>query len=304
MASYMPPIHMPLESKWRHYPTYIYSRNYGYGINYYQPMIDYMDTKRLASRSCSPHYEKRLELPELPWSDGRVLWEDKKVQPYTRDDLIKYAIDAEDEARSHLSHFKIANRSDFSLAKTVQASRVTKEIFPRTGKDQKRLAMPLMFAGTRGHSELVEEMQREARSDIKLRALKDVQMMTEVNDALEHSKSLRGKSARSIEFHLRAEALKNLSKSQELADIRKFQRETVHTLLDDTAHGRLMNERAKALIDEAKLTQPLNALSRELRGFEQKSSNYFLDQRYRDRARRELLYGCRGCEYYNVKRGR
>lgn len=105
MAGYMPPIHMPLEPKWRHYPTYIYSSNYGYGINYYQPMIDYMDTKRLISRS--PELERRIELPELPWSDGRVLWEDRRVQPYTRDDLIKYAIDAEDEARDHLSRFKV-----------------------------------------------------------------------------------------------------------------------------------------------------------------------------------------------------
>ncbi|KYQ51217.1 Paramyosin [Trachymyrmex zeteki] len=274
---YMPPNHMPLESKWRHYPTYIYSRNYGYGINYYQPMIDYIDSKRIASKSSVAELERRIELPELPWSDSRVLWEDKKVQPYTRDDLIKYAIDAEDEARDHLSRFKIANRSDFSLAKTVQASRVTKEIFPRTGKDLKRLPMPLMFASTRAHSE-VKEIQQEAMSNIKLQALKDVQMMTEVNDALKHAKSFHGKSAKAIEFHLRTEALKNLSKSQELADIRKFQKETAHSLWDDTVHSRLMNERAKVLIDEDKLTQPFNTLSRELRGFEQKSSNYFLDK--------------------------
>lgn len=180
---------------------------------------------------------------------------------------------------------------------------MTKEIFPRTGKDLKRLPMPLMFASTRARSE-VKDIQQEAMSNIKLQALKDVQMMTEMNDELEHSKSLRGKSAKAIEFHLRTEALKNLSKSQELANIRKFQRETVHSLWDDTARDRLMNERAKTLIDEDRLTQPLDTLSRELRGFEQKSSNYFLDKRYQDRARRELLNGCRGCEYYNVKRGR
>lgn len=199
---------------------------------------------------------------------------------------------------------KIANRSDFSLAKTVHASRVTKEILPRTGEKLTRLPTPLMFAThVRTRSE-AKKIQQEAFSDIKLQALKDVQAMTEVQDALDHGKSLRGKSARSIEFQLRAEALKNLSKSQELADIRKFQRETVHFLWDDKEHGRLMDERTKALIDVDKLTQPLNLLSRELRGFEQKSNNYFLDKRYRDRAKREFLYDCRGCEYYNVKRGR
>lgn len=107
MAGYMPPIHMPLESKWRHYPTYIYDRNYSYGINYYQPMIDYIDTKQRISRSTLSKFERRIELPELPWSDGSVLWEDKRVQPYTKDNLIKYAINAEDEARDHLSRFKV-----------------------------------------------------------------------------------------------------------------------------------------------------------------------------------------------------
>jgi len=108
MTGYSPPIHMPLESKWRHYPTYIYDKNYGYGMNYYQPMIDYIDTKQRTPRSTlESKFERRIELPELPWSDGRILWEDKKVQLYTKDNLIKYAINAEDEARDHLSHFKV-----------------------------------------------------------------------------------------------------------------------------------------------------------------------------------------------------
>lgn len=141
-------------------------------------------------------------------------------------------------------------------------------------------------------------------SDIKMQALKDVQMMTEGRDVLEHGRSLRGKSARAIGYQLVTESLKKLSKSDELADVRKVQKETVQTLLGDRAHGgRLIVERTKALLDEDKLMQPLDKLSKELRGFEQKSSDYFLDKRYRDRARRELLYNCRGCEYY-VKRGR
>lgn len=163
--------------------------------------------------------------------------------------------------------------------------------------------MPLMFASSRARSE-IKEVQREAVKDIKLRALKDVQMMTQVHDVLEHGKSLRGKSAKAIELQLTTEAMKNLAKSQQLADIRKFQRETVHSLWDDETRVKLMEERTKSLIDEDKLTQPLDTLSRELRGYEQKSSNYFLDKRYQKRMRQELLHGCRGCEYYNLKRGK
>lgn len=181
---------------------------------------------------------------------------------------------------------------------------MTKEILPRTGEHLKRLPMPLMFPGVRARSEMREIQRQETIDDMKMQSLRDVQTMGEVQDALEHAKNLRGKSAKAIEFQLRLDAMKNLTKSQELADIRKFQRETVHSFWDEKAHGRLMHERTKALIDEEKLTQPLDALSKELRGYEQKSSNYFLDKRYRNRARRELLDGCRGCEYYNVKRGR
>lgn len=161
--------------------------------------------------------------------------------------------------------------------------------------------MPLLFASSRARSE-AKEIRREALKDIKQQSLKDIQVMSEVHDTMKHGKSLRGKSARAIEFQLRTEALKNLWKSQELADIRKCQREAV--LWDDRVHGRMLEEKTKALIDENKLMQPLDSLSRELRGYEQKSSNYFLDKRYRDQARQELLHGCRGCEYYNVKRGR
>lgn len=202
---------------------------------------------------------------------------------------------------------KIANRSDFSLAKTVHASRVTKEIFPRTGEDLKRLPMPLMFADNRAvrSPREVKENQREI-NDIKMQALRDIQSLNEVQDTLKHVKHLRGKSAKAIEFQLRTEAMRNLTKSQELADIRKFQKETVHNLceVNDRAYSRLLNEKAMDLIDEEKLIRPLDMLSKELRGYEQKSSDYFLDKRYRDRSRRDLLYGCRGCEYFNVKRNR
>lgn len=163
--------------------------------------------------------------------------------------------------------------------------------------------MPLMFPSTRARARSeAKEMRQETMSDFKLQALKDVQQTKNVHDLLEHGKSLRCRSAKAIEFQLRTEALKNLSKSQTVADMQQFQRGAVNPLWGAEAHGRLILERTKTLIDENKLTQPLNLLSQELRGYEQKSSNYFLDKRYQDRARRQLLNGCRGCEYYNVNK--
>lgn len=291
MSGYTPSMYVPLEPKWKHWPTYIYDRNYSCGMNYYQPMLEYLD--RQGRNTSSRDYRGwRSEPPELPWSDGRVLWEDKPVEPYSRHELIKRAIDAEDEAREHLSHFKIANRSDFSLSKTAQASHVTREVFPRKLEEIRLRPLPLLVESARIRSE-ARKIQREM-ADIDLQSLKDVQNMSDVQDAFDHGKSLRGKSAKAIEFHLRAEALKNLSKSQELADIRKFQRENLSVLWDGREHLRLMDERTRNLIDEDRLTAPLNCLSRELKGYEEKSSNYFLNKRYQRLLRPERLYGCLG----------
>ncbi|XP_046141282.1 paramyosin, short form-like isoform X1 [Osmia bicornis bicornis] len=288
MAGYLPPMYVPSEPKWKHWPTYIYDKNYSCGVNYYQPMLDYIERQGRSNYRSS----RMSEPPELPWSDGRVLWEDKPVEPYSRHELIRRAIDAEDEARDHLSHFKIANRSDFSLSKTAQASHVTREVFPRKLEEVRLRSLPLLV-----QSAVVRNRARQIQRDmanIEFQSLKDIQNMSEVQDALDHGRSLRGKSAKAIEFHLRAEALKNLTRSQELADIRKYQRENMSVLWDGRDHLRLMEQRTRNLIDEDKLTAPLNNLSRELRGYEEKSSNYFLNKRYQRLLRPARLYGCLG----------
>lgn len=101
MANYTPQTSVPLTSKWHHWPTYIYDQNYGYGMNYYQPMIDYIDKKTYATN------DRRIEIPELPWNNGRIFWEDKPIRLYSRNELMKLSIDAEHQARDHLLQFKV-----------------------------------------------------------------------------------------------------------------------------------------------------------------------------------------------------
>lgn len=103
MSGDVPLSHMPLDTKWKKsHPTTVYDKNYSYGINYYQPMIDYIDQK-------SRNVVKNPEYPEMPWSDERLLWERKRVLPYTAEELIQHAMEAEDQAKDHLSHFKVCN---------------------------------------------------------------------------------------------------------------------------------------------------------------------------------------------------
>ncbi|CAD1469877.1 unnamed protein product [Heterotrigona itama] len=282
-----PLTYIPAEPRWKHWPTYIYDKNYSYGVNFYQPMLEYIDRQGRSSSLTSDYRSHRSELPELPWSDGRALWENRPVERYPRHELIKRAIDAEDEARDHLSHFKIANRSNFSLSKVAQASHVTREIFPRKPEEIKRPSNLFLLL----ESARVRSLREMANIDIQ--SLRDAQVISEIQDTLSRGKSLRGKSARAIGFHLTAESLKKLNRSQELADIRK-ETASANYLLDGRDRLRILEERTKYLLDEDNLIAPLNSLSRELKGYEEKSSNYFLDKRYRHPTRPRRLYGCLG----------
>ncbi|KAH0539553.1 hypothetical protein KQX54_005496 [Cotesia glomerata] len=262
MSGDVPLSHMPLDTKWKKsHPTTIYDKNYSYGINYYQPMIDYIDKK-------SQNVTKNPEYPEMPWSDERLLWERKRVLPYTAEELIQHAMEAEDQAKDHLSHFKIAKRSDFSLRKAVEATHVSKDLLPsnidettKSLRNERPIPLDVTMA------------------DLMVQTVRNNEKMRHVKQALDHSVRLRGKSARAIEFELRAETAKNLSGTTELADIRKYQREAMQAMWDERDHVRMMEDRAKLLKDEEmRLTQPLDELTNELKELDIRSSNYYMDK--------------------------
>lgn len=167
----------------------------------------------------------------------------------------------------------------------MQASRLSKEVF-----SSRFDAEATTFLIRRAVSEPRElEPEPEEMAELRSRALKDVQTDAEVREAFHHGKSLRGKSAKAIEYQLKTNALMNLSRSEELADIRKYQREAVHVVHDEAEHHRLMDERIKNLTDMEKMTEPLVALSQEMKCFEKKSSNYFTEKRLGDLCRLLVL---------------
>lgn len=177
------------------------------------------------------------------------------------------------------------------MSKTAQASHVTRDVFPRRLETIRASPSLLILESARIRSQ-VRDLQRQLAA-IDLQCLREMQEMTEARTVADQVNNLRGKSAKAIEFYLRAEAMKNLNKSQELADIRKAQ------LLDSAIwEGRQQLRYSRALarniLDEEKLIAPLDSLSKELKGYEKKSSNYYLDKRYRDPTRPSRLYGCLG----------
>lgn len=168
---------------------------------------------------------------------------------------------------------------------------MTRDVFPRRLETVRASPSLLLLESSRIRSQ-VRDLQRQLAA-IDLQCLREMQELAEARTVAGQVQNLRGKSAKSIEFHLRAEAMKNLNKSKELADIRKAQ------LLDSAIWEgqqqlRYSRELAKSILDEERLIAPLDSLSKELKGYEQKSSNYFLNQRYRDPTRPRRLYGCLG----------
>lgn len=116
-------------------------------------------------------------------------------------------------------------------------------------------------------------------ADLSVQNIRNMQMIKDVKQALETGKRLRARSAKSIEFHLKADALKNLSRSQEEADIRKQQRETMNALQEEREIESSMHERARRFYKTEEDFERLDELTDELKTLECKSNNYFSDKR-------------------------
>lgn len=233
-------------------PTHLYEDNYGYAFNFYQPMIEYLDIK-----------DKKLkpkEYPHLPWNNERGLdrYSSRNlVRSYTEQDIYKLAEKAEKQAKEDLKTFKIAKRTNFSLSKSASASLVTKHI--------KQLTLKRVKSQDR-----IEDMAEDGLF------LEDGNLTDQQTFAQEF---LRGKSAKGIEAHILAESLRNIS-SNTGTDIKAFQRRAKLSTHDSQEHTHLMEQRQKIQKEETSITQPLDELKKQLKGFNKKTSEYFEEKRY------------------------
>lgn len=107
----------------RRLPPDIYEDNYAYLINYYQPMIDYLDAKE---RGGSP------KPPTLPWLCERWMnkYDTRKpIKPYDESRLPELTKKAETRARKYLPDYRAdMKRSCFSIIQTAEAARVEEHL--------------------------------------------------------------------------------------------------------------------------------------------------------------------------------
>lgn len=197
----MPPVKVPNYSKWNKPPTAIYEDNYGYGINFYQPMIDYISNKGQGVATKPPH---------LPWNNERGLDKyrfDTPIKAYSEEDVSRYSHEIAEQAKRDLNTFNISKRSPFSVIQTAAAANVTKHVGAEsiTTKTNKKKVEREKFKVERQ-----KKRMNEIEKELELYE-KEVNVGAELRGK---AKLYRGKSAKAIAQTLLGESRKNVAEDR------------------------------------------------------------------------------------------
>ncbi|XP_060519441.1 paramyosin, short form-like [Cylas formicarius] len=236
------------KSKWQP-KTQCYEYNYGTGMNFYQPMVDYIEEKRPGTK---------IRFPHLPWS--AELDPSSATRSYSEQELTRVSRKTEASAQRTLRKSRSHASSAFLLAETASAARITTKI-----KTEQRKKKALVREIKKLQGQMKDEIEYDPEHDKVIE-----------RELMAQQKFLRGKSAKSIEAQLLAGSRKVIAEAVEL-DSRKSE----VACISRTTHGRhfeLMDERMQAKLERS-FAEPLEDLSRDLRGFDRKTTHYFIDQR-------------------------
>ncbi|XP_036338221.1 paramyosin, short form-like [Rhagoletis pomonella] len=187
-------------SRTRH-PAHTYEDNYGYTMNFYQPMLDYLDAKT-----------KKLNVdpPHLPWSSERGLRQYRPSNPvrrYDPDEVLRLSRACAHRADEILLDFRVKKRTPFSVIKLADAARVHKHIEPDSVVDRSR-------ERRRRRQQDLEDLIRQDT----IRILQRIRRMELDNDVSrmtdEFKRSIRGKSATAIAQALISESERNIKSAK------------------------------------------------------------------------------------------
>lgn len=266
-------------SRTRHLATHAYEDNYGYTMNFYQPMLDYLDakTKKL-----------NVDLPHLPWSSERGLRQYRPSNPvrrYDTDEVLRLSRACAQRADEILLDFRVRKRTPFSVIKLADAARVHKHIEPDTVVERSR-------ERRRRRQQDLEDIIRQ--DTIKL--LQRIRRMELDNDCSrmtdEFKRSIRGKSATAIAQALISESERNIkcSKREEedfLAQTLVRASRAASRARSGSPEGRisshayhieLMDERLVDKLDH-RVSSSLHNVKRQLSTLNQKTVEFYADSR-------------------------
>lgn len=255
-----------------------YEDNYGYTMNYYQPMIDYLDAKA-----------KRLNVspPHLPWTSERGLKQyrpSNTIRQYNTDDIIRLSRSVAARADEILLDFRVKKRSPFSVVKLVDAARVTKHIAPDSILERRR--------------ERSRRRQREFEDQIRQDTIKILarirRMELETGEmSKDFKRSIRGKSASAIAKALLSESERSMKQtrseeenfmsqamvrsSRAASRMRSISPEGGR-LSTHTYHLEFMDDRMVDKLDH-RVSSSLHNVKRQLSSLNQKTVEFYADSR-------------------------
>lgn len=253
-------------------PTSIYEDNYGYTINYYQPMIDYLDAKQRGVH---------LQYPHLPWSNERALSKyrpSNSVPKYTDQEIVKYSKEAYDHAKSRerdLEDYRIIKRTPLAVIKSAVGSRLLKHIHTSTIEDKTHRKLQEREDERR----IVTAMEDIEHMKAKFNTHKDIELSQGLKSAI------RGKTASQITAAILAESEKNIQglKNEQNLEIETSRRRrgvSEARIIHRTAHFELIDDRMIDHLDTS-VSSSLSDVKRQLHSFNQRSSDLYHDSRWR-----------------------
>lgn len=266
-----------IEYKPAHPHSKIYDYTYGYSMNYYQPMIDYLDR-----RDSTENSEKRnLQLPHLPWTNERYIKEydpKKPIKLYNAERTNEIAKKSQDGARRNINNFDV-KRSYFGAVATADATKLLRNLpkhsaldavysrdVGQTIQDIKDLEMETYYRYKEGERRMLEE-ERE-------------------NFPVELRRAIKGKSANQIRNILLADSMKKIQESgDEDARILRQCYATARTRraarsLSESG-PRNYEERNVSEIVNGKFSKNLETMKKEINSYTNRTEEFLNDTRYR-----------------------
>ncbi|XP_034482880.1 paramyosin, short form isoform X3 [Drosophila innubila] len=268
-------------SRFRHATT-TYDDNYGYTMNFYQPMLDYLDAKAKGLKVQQPH---------LPWVSERGMKQYRSsnaVRQYNADEILRLSRTCAARADEILLSFRAKKRSPFSVQKLVDATRVAKHIEPDTVVERSRQRR------RRRQEELEDTIKRDTLKI--LQRIRKIELDSEIDQMSDDFKrSIRGKSASAIAQALLSESEKNIksAKQQEenyisqtlIRSSRAASRarstspfEGSGQVRAHTLHMELMDDRMVDKLDH-RVSSSLHNVKRQLSTLNQRTVEFYADSR-------------------------
>lgn len=255
--------------------TSIYSDNYGYTFNFYEPMIEFLNAKE---QGANPQY------PHLPWSNERALkkyWSSKPVSTYTTQDIQKYSNEAVTHAKDRERNFedyKIIHRSPLAVSKSAIGARINH----RLGRSKYETVEERTFRKLDEQSNerhLVKVMDDIENIKARFNAHKDLEISTGLKNAI------RGKSASQISAALLAESEKNIKVSRNQQEDLLIAQASQSTqsfgrakVTKRSTHIEFVDDRLIDNLDH-KVCTSLCDVKRQLQSFNQRTSDLYYDSR-------------------------